>query len=191
MSDFEVRVYPVVAKVARAAFTDDQLVQDVIGICWYRYQRNPRSKDIDAKQLAHMAVRKIRSKERIPGERSRGPDALDRGCVHGAGMQHVMDRSPGPDALAEASEEWELLFRVLAEQNMLDLARLGLAADDQRFQRSRRAGGAPSGALPWRLEQKLRRTWRALCRGARPLEILALVQRGMELMTTAGTRLAA
>lgn len=114
MSDFETRVLPLVTKWANSVFKDEQLVQDAIGVCWYFYQQTPKALELTAGNFAYVAIRHVRNGRRIPGESDRqqyGKDALDRAYWNGAGMQEVMDKRPGPDKIAEAKEQWELLLR--------------------------------------------------------------------------------
>lgn len=118
MSDFETRVMPVVSKLAKRWFKDEQQVQDAIGSCWFAYQQTPNALSITATSFANFAVLAVRRGRRLPGERTKqyGGDALDRTYWNGAGMQDVKDKRPGPDKLAEWKEEWESLLSKLNDQ---------------------------------------------------------------------------
>lgn len=117
MSEFETRVLPTISKLAHRYFRRDEAkAQDAIGYCWYRYQLSP-APDVHPLTIAWMAIKAVLRGRRMPGERTKAwVDALDRPFWNGAGMEHVRDKSPGPDRQAEMKEEWNLLIGRLNRQ---------------------------------------------------------------------------
>lgn len=133
MSDFETRVLPVVTERANRFLRDEQLVQDAIGLSWFRYRQNPRAAEIRAESHAWYAIRQVLSGRRLPGEKARGEDALDhRDTWRGGDLGELRDRRPGPDQIAAMREEWEVLQQNLNERQrqMLRLAQSGMRTKD-------------------------------------------------------------
>jgi len=109
MSDFETRVLPVVTKLARKFFgRNEQLVQDAIGVCWYRYQQAERRLEVTATAFAQVAVKQVRAGRNIPPVTTR--DAMDRGVWQAAGLEGLADKKPGPERIAEGKETVKVLM---------------------------------------------------------------------------------
>jgi hypothetical protein len=130
MSDFETRVLPVVKEWARKTFgRNETLVNEAIGLCWFRYDQTPTEKrsQVAAEAFAWFAIKQIKCGRNVPLGKGKAKDAMAKGYWQAAAMVELADRKPGPERIAEARETVKVLLeRARSKPKLLKFLRLAM-----------------------------------------------------------------
>ncbi len=126
MDTFTQEVWGVCKRYAQSVLRSEELIAIALVLAWWEWKNaTEEQKTLPPSVWARVGVRHALEGRDLPGlkrNRGRSVDPLDVAWRCGA-MAYVADRSPGPERIAQAKEEWTVFLASLnAKQTAMAVA---------------------------------------------------------------------